>query len=204
MISQFYLSVIRYLSDQYKYYHKINFIPSPISEYKDFIMKKLFIPVICSSVVLLSASSVSAKPELLKTADVLCHPNKHNTVIKTEDGMILFNRGELSRYVGDSDSCRTSVNNLTNDIYTFSSLNGEKKESVNNPLSGIEFKKVYRVSITFKGYAYSNGQEVLTGNVDPDVKDYQAIVRQGIKVIPAPQVKQPEPTKERTFTHIIK
>jgi hypothetical protein len=179
---------------------------NPFSECKDFIMKKLFIPIICSSVVLLAASSVSAKPELLKTVDVLCAPTArgHNTMIKDSRGNILFNSQTLAAAIesrGGEQACRHA--NAKGNFYIFTA---GTKEDVNNPLGDTKEKIVFSISLKpIGGDAYRGHKPVLSGNVSPRFEprarptDYHAIVETRQKVIKDVQVQ-----RETSYTHIIR
>lgn len=175
-------------------------------------MKKLFIPIICSSVVLLSAGSVSAKPELLKTADVLCNPIKYRTEIKGDNGDVLFTPETLAiaiaNHSGGFDECMITEGGS---VYIFTPIS-EQKEKVYNPLPLIRIEEDKIVnSISLKpitGDAYRKQKKVLSGKVDPgEITQpviYRAIVEINEKNIKR-EIQVPkiiiEPKKG--YTHIL-
>jgi len=173
-------------------------------------MKKLFIPIMCSSVVLLATSSVHAGG-LLKTVDVLCQPAKYNTVIKDSSGAVLFNAHTLMSVIDSRGGAGECINSGARNVYLFTPLPGGEKP-VFNPIKREEVEKiVYSLSLKpIGGDAFRGNKLVLSGKVKPNFvpntppASYDAIVETGQKVIKQTVVIQPPAQVETTYKHIIR
>lgn len=147
---------------------------------------------------LLISPSVHAT-ELLQTAEVACNPKAHNVSLRDAAGNIVASPAMLQNLI-DRNNGDCSV------IYNPSALEAisSEEQAVKNPLANplqetFESKIVYRIPASLpviSGTLYHNGNQLLTGEVEPPkVVDYQAVVQQGERIIEM---------KEAAYTHIVK